>query len=158
MTVQLIHVGEFKENHYAAAAAEYVRRLGAFCDFIDTPVKETKISDERSAAEVSKALESEGVRILAAVKQRSYPVALCIEGRQMDSGSFAALLEKRRADPGSVSFIIGSSHGLSESVKRSCGLLLSMSVMTFPHSLARVMLLEQIYRAFSIASGGKYHK
>lgn len=96
---------------------------------------------------------------MGAVSPRNYKIAMCIEGKQMSSEELAHLVgELPMMGYSGISFIIGSSEGLSGDVKRSCNLRLSMSKMTFPHRLARVMLLEQLYRAFNIASGGKYHK
>ena len=106
-----------------------------------------------------KALEKEARAILTAVPKGSSLAALCVEGKQKTSEELAAYLDERAGSgAGDVAFVIGSSHGLADSVKQTASLRLSMSKMTFPHQLARVMLLEQLYRAFSINHGGKYHK
>lgn len=112
-----------------------------------------------SPAVIGKALEKEARAILAAVPKGSGLAALCVEGKQKTSEELAAYLDERAGSgAGDVAFVIGSSHGLADSVKQTASLRLSMSKMTFPHQLARVMLLEQLYRAFSINHGGKYHK
>ena len=104
-------------------------------------------------------LKKEGVKILEKTNKNAYKIALCIEGKKLSSEDFACLLYSERAiNAQSVDFIIGSSHGLSDEVKKSCDYLLSFSDMTFSHRLARVMLMEQIYRAYAIETGRKYHK
>ena len=115
--------------------------------------------DQPSEAEIDAALSAEGKQILAKISQNSKIVAMCIEGSQVSSEQLAKQFETDAVSgTGSLSFIIGGSFGLSDEVKKRADLKLSMSKMTFPHQLARVMLLEQIYRAFQINSGGKYHK
>lgn len=157
--VRLIHVGQFKEPYYADAAAEYAKRLGAFCDFSDVYIKEEKIDDKKlTDALTERALEAEGQRIIDAAGTRSFRVAMCIEGKKYSSEALSELIETAVTSYDSVCFIVGSSRGLSENVKRECHARVSMSDMTFPHSLARVMLTEQLYRAFSIMNGTKYHK
>ncbi len=156
---EIIFAGGEKESYYKEAANEYIKRLGAYCDFHEKVVKDERLSDSPSDAEISAALAKEGAKIMGAVSPRNYKVAMCIEGKQMSSEELAHLVgELPMMGYSGISFIIGSSEGLSDDVKRSCNLRLSMSKMTFPHRLARVMLLEQLYRAFNIASGGKYHK
>ena len=148
-----------KESYYKDAANEYIKRLGAYCTFTEKCIKDERLSDNPSDKEIAAALDKEGEKISAAIAPRNYKIAMCIEGKQLSSQELAELFGKLQGEgyPG-VSFVIGSSCGLSEKVKGACNLRLSMSKMTFPHRLARVMLLEQIYRAFSIAGGGKYHK
>ena len=122
-------------------------------------MKDEKLSSEPSSGEISAALDKEAKKIMECIPERNYKIAMCVEGKQMSSEEFSALLEKVATNGYSgVSFVIGSSCGLSDKVKNSCDLRLSVSKMTFPHKLFRVMLLEQIYRAFMISSGGKYHK
>ena len=158
--VTLIVVGKLNADYYAAAAADYAKRLSAYCRLRIVELPEEKIAGkENSSALIERALEKEGQAILAAVPKGSALTALCIEGEQATSESLAAYLEQRaKSGAPDTAFVIGSSHGLSESVKRAAAQKLSMSRMTFPHQLARVMLLEQLYRAFSIIHGGKYHK
>ena len=104
------------------------------------------------------ALEDEGKRILAAMPPRSYRIALCVEGKQFSSEELAAQLDAALADCGSICLVIGSSHGLAPEVKAACRLRLSVSKLTFPHQMMRVLLLEVLYRSFSILKGSKYHK
>lgn len=159
LNIDLIYLGNEKDKHYNDAADEYIKRLAAFCSFRSKNLKDERLSDSPSQNEISAALEKEGKKILEAIPDRSYKIAMCIEGKQMSSEEFASLLESlpSRGYSG-VSFVIGSSCGLSDEVKSKSDLKMSVSKMTFPHKLFRVMLLEQIYRAFSINSGGKYHK
>ena len=157
-TVKIIAVGKLKEKYLRDAADEYIKRLGAYCKPEIIELKEAFIPENPSEKEIIAALSDEGKAILKAIDGRPF-TALCIEGRELSSGELSERLEKSAA--GGLSeqiFVIGSSHGLSDEVKSKADFKLSMSKMTFPHQLARVMLLEQIYRAFSIAKGGKYHK
>ena len=142
--VNIICVGKIKESFYRQAVDEYAKRLSRFCAFNVLEIAECKT------------LEEEGERIIRAAK--GYKIALCIEGTKTDSLSLASRL-KALCDKGEeISFIIGSSEGLANSVKNAADLKLSFSDMTFPHQLMRVILSEQIYRAFMINSGGEYHK
>lgn len=159
LSVDLIYLGNEKDKHYNDAADEYIKRLSAFCTFRQKNLKDERLPQEPSQNEINSALEKEGKRILEAVPERTYKIAMCIEGKQMPSEKFASLIDSLPSKGYSgVTFIIGSSCGLSDEVKKSCDMRLSVSEMTFPHKLFRVMLLEQIYRAFSINTGGKYHK
>ena len=159
MTVNVIFVGSLKESFFAEAVAEYEKRLGAYCKVNNIFIKDERLSDKPSQAEVSAALKKEGERILAALPARSYKIALCVEGKQMKSEDFAALFENIATNGYSeISFIIGGSFGLSEEVKAACDKRMSVSKMTFPHRMMRVILLEQVYRAYNIIGGGKYHK
>ncbi len=157
LTVQIIAVGKLKESWLREAMAEYGKRLGAFCRFTVTEVEEYRLPEDPSPAQIHKGLEEEGREILRHVG-KSPLVALCIEGKQRPSQGLAQLLEEVQQRDSSICFVIGGSYGLSDAVKDAAFLRLSMSQMTFPHQLARVMLAEQIYRAFSISRGGKYHK
>ena len=121
-------------------------------------VKEEKITDGASFAEISAAIARDGERILAAMPQKSYKIALCVEGREMSSEEYADFLGKARDNFAQISFIVGGAFGLSDEVKRVCDARISLSKMTFTHRLARVLLLEQTYRAMNILAGGKYHK
>lgn len=156
--VCIIHVGELKENYYAQACAEYEKRLGAFAKITNIEIKESKISKCPSSGEIAAALDEEGKKILDAIPQRSFVVALCVEGKKMSSEQLAKSIAQAEVTHGKLTFIIGSSFGLSENVKKACDLRLSVSDMTFPHRLMRVILTEQLYRAFSINNGLKYHK
>ena len=159
LQTEILYVGGEKESYFREAAAEYRKRLGAFCEFSEKTVKDEKLPAEPSEAHVAAALEKEADRLLAQFQPKTYRVALCVEGKELSSQELASLFDDvaTRAYRG-VTFVIGSSEGLSPRVKEACDLRLSMSRMTFPHRLARVMLLEQIYRAFSICAGMRYHK
>lgn len=156
LSVYVIAVGQLKEKYFRDAADEYKKRLG---NVTEIEIKEEKLPNAPSDAQISAALEKEAERILEAIPKRSFVVPMCIEGKQLSSEEFAASLDTAAlSGKSSVTFIIGSSHGLSDKVKRCADLKLSMSKMTFPHKLARVMLFEAVYRAFEISSGSKYHK
>lgn len=154
----VITVGNLKEAYWRDALAEYEKRLQAFGKVNIIQLKEAKLSDDPSAAEIKTALEDEGKRILAAMPPRSYRIALCVEGKQFSSEELAAHLDSALTDCGSLCLVIGSSHGLAPEVKEACRLRLSVSKLTFPHQMMRVLLLEVLYRSFSILRGSRYHK
>lgn len=157
--VTVLCVGKLKESYWRDAVAEYAKRLSAFCRFTVIEVDEERLPDAPSAAQIAHTLEEEGKRLLSRIPRDALTVALCIEGKTVSSEMLSARLSSWALDGKShIVFVIGGSFGLSDEVKNTAALRLSMSPMTFPHQLARVMLLEQIYRAFQIASGGKYHK
>ena len=159
MKIDIICVGKLKEDYRRMACAEYEKRLGAFCKLRITELTPARLPDNPNQAQINAALEDEGARIIAKLAPNTAVFAMCIEGRQMPSEKLSAEIEKCAVSGyGSLAFIIGGSHGLSPAVKSKAAYRLSMSEMTFPHQLARVMLLEQIYRAFMISSGTKYHK
>ncbi len=159
LKVKIICVGNLKEKYLKEAFLEYKKRLMAFCIFEVLEISEHKLSNNPSRAEIEKAMCEEGKKILSKISKGSYIIALCIEGKEMSSEKVASYLDELQIKGVSdVNFIIGGSFGLSDEVKAISNLKLSMSPMTFPHQLARVMLCEQIYRAFQISSGGKYHK
>ncbi|MBQ7699241.1 MAG: 23S rRNA (pseudouridine(1915)-N(3))-methyltransferase RlmH [Clostridia bacterium] len=155
MNVTIIHVGDLKEDYYAEAVKEYEKRLCRFCRVKNVEIKEEKLPDKPSDGAIKAALEAEGKKITDAIPDRSYKIALCVEGKQLSSEELAKVISDAEKD---ITFIIGSSHGLSEQVKSVCDLRLSVSKMTFPHRLMRVILAEQIYRAFSINACSSYHK
>lgn len=154
-SVVVIHVGDFKEKYFKEAESEYIKRLKAFCDYKTVCIKEESSFGEDSEKLIQRALEKEAAAIRNAIPKQAFKIALCIEGRQYSSTELAEIFA-RESRP--VCFIIGSSFGLDEGLKKECDLKLSMSKMTFPHMLARVMLAEQIYRACTINSGKRYHK
>ena len=159
LNIDIICVGKLKEDYLRMACAEYEKRLGAFCKLRITELTPSRLPDNPNQAQINAALEDEGTRIIAKLAPNTAVFAMCIEGRQMPSEKLSAEIEKCAVSGyGSLAFIIGGSHGLSPAVKSKAAYRLSMSEMTFPHQLARVMLLEQIYRAFMISSGTKYHK
>ncbi|MBR4278637.1 MAG: 23S rRNA (pseudouridine(1915)-N(3))-methyltransferase RlmH [Clostridia bacterium] len=154
-SVTVIHVGDFKEKYFKDAEAEYIKRLKAFCDYKTICIKEESCFGEESEKLIQRALEKEANAIRQQIPKNALKIAMCIEGKQLSSTELAKALENESRP---ICFIIGSSFGLDESLKRECDLRLSMSKMTFPHMLARVMLAEQVYRAFAINNGKKYHK
>lgn len=154
--VTIISVGKLKERYLTEACAEYLKRLTAYCKPAVIEIDEYRLPQNPSHAEIGKCVESEGQSILAKLPKGSQLCALCIESGQLSSQEFAVALQTQ--DASHIAFVIGGSHGLSDAVKAAAHRRLSMSKMTFPHQLARVMLLEQIYRGFSINSGSKYHK
>ncbi len=157
LTVKLICIGKLKESYLRDAQAEYQKRLGAFCKIEVIELSEYRLPDNPSDAQIEKGLTEEGKAILA--KASGTLIPMCIEGKMLSSTQLADRIAKIALEGEStLSFIIGGSFGLSDEVKSRGSLKLSMSPMTFPHQLARVMLLEQIYRAFQINVGGKYHK
>ncbi|MBQ8684233.1 MAG: 23S rRNA (pseudouridine(1915)-N(3))-methyltransferase RlmH [Clostridia bacterium] len=159
LNITLLCVGKLKEAYWRDACAEYEKRLGAFCRFRLVEVAEERLPDAPSAAQIAATVEAEGKRLLEQLPRDCAVIPLCIEGKELDSPALAARLQKLAVEGTShIAFVIGGSWGLSEAVKSRACLRLSMSPMTFPHQLARVMVLEQVYRAFQISSGGKYHK
>ena len=158
MNVKLIVVGNLKEGYLRDAAAEYSKRLGGFCKFETVQLKEEKISESPSDAEIKNALEREAVKIIDELPPRSMKIAMCVEGKQFSSEELSALMDSAAEEAGSVCFVIGSSYGLSDRVKSSCDIRMSVSKLTFPHQLMRVLLLEAVYRAFNISRGTRYHK
>ena len=156
--ILIISVGTLKEDYLKEAVAEYKKRLSQYAKVDEINIKEEKIANEDDSSQVKRALEAEGERILAAIPKGSGKIAMCVEGKQYDSPSLASLIGRMLDDSGKVTLIIGSSHGLSESVKRACDVRLSISMLTFPHQLMRVVLFEALYRSFTILAGKKYHK
>ena len=157
--VTVLCVGKLKERFYIDAAAEYVKRLQRHCKLELIELPEQRLPDDPSPAEIQKALRAEGDAIREKLPKGGAVIALCIEGKPCSSQE----LSRRMADLAvqgktQLTFLIGGSVGLDEDLKRRADWRLSMSPMTFPHHMARIMLLEQIYRAYQIAGGTKYHK
>jgi 23S rRNA (pseudouridine1915-N3)-methyltransferase len=158
--INIIYVGGIKqsEKYYREALGEYTKRLSGEFKIEDIELKE-ELPQNPGRAEIEACLASEGKKILGRFSPGALKIALCPEGKKSTSEAFASLLYGERAlRAKSVDFIIGSSHGLSGEVKKAADLLLSLSDMTFSHRLARVMLAEQIYRAYAIVTGRKYNK
>ncbi len=156
--LDIICVGTLKEKYLRELCAEYQKRLTRFCKLNITELNEFKLTTDPTDADIERALENEGRAMLSACDMGSYKIALCIEGTQYESEKLADLLERAFLQQGRVTMFIGSSHGIADSVKKMCDMRLSMSKMTFPHQLARGMLLEQIYRSYMIRGGRSYHK
>ncbi len=157
--ITLICIGRLKESYLRDAVGEYIKRLSGLCklNLIELPAE--KLSDNPSQKEIENALESEGKKILEKIPKGAYVYTMCIEGKQKTSEELSAETDNLAVRGYSnIVFIIGGSFGISEKVKAASDFRLSMSKMTFPHQLARVMLLEQIYRATQISIGTKYHK
>ena len=157
--VTVLCVGKLKEKFYTDAAAEYVKRLQRYCKLDVVELPEYRLPEEPSPAEIQKALQTEGAAIRERLPKGGAVVALCIEGKPCSSEE----LSRRIIDFGvqgktQITFLIGGSVGLDEGIKKQADWRLSMSPMTFPHHMARIMLLEQIYRAYQISAGTKYHK
>lgn len=157
LSVHLICVGKLKERFYKDACAEYMKRLSSYCKLTLTEIPEVKLPQKPTLGEITTALSKEGDAIRAKIPPSARIVALCVEGRQRSSEELAQLFPTVGNNKHLV-FLIGGSYGLHPSVKAEAQIQLSMSPMTFPHHLARVMLLEQIYRAYQINAGSKYHK
>lgn len=157
--VSVICVGKMKEKFYIDAAAEYVKRLSRFCKLEIIELPEDRLPEDPSQAQIDAALAKEADAIRAKLPPSAYLIAMCVEGKQRSSEELAALMALSANQGGShLVFLIGGSFGLHPSVKALAAVKLSMSPMTFPHHLARVMLLEQIYRGYQINVGSKYHK
>ena len=157
-TLTLISVGTLKEDYLREAVAEYKKRLSQYAKVEEISLKEEAIKNEDDQTEIKRALDAEGARILNAAPKDSYKIALCVEGKEYDSPALAALLSSAIDSKGKITFIIGSSHGLSDTVKKECDARVSFSRLTFPHQLMRVILAEALYRSFTIIAGKKYHK
>ena len=153
--ITLIHVGDFRETLFSDAEKEYIKRISPFYNYRTVFIKEESTHGENSEKLIEKALSKEADAIISAIPKNCVKIAMCIEGKEYDSVSFADFLNKTDRD---ICFIIGSSFGLDEKFKSVCDYRFSMSKMTFPHRLARVMLAEQVYRAACINTGKKYHK
>ena len=159
LNVKLICVGKMKERFYLDAFAEYQKRLQSLCRLEVIEPAEQRLPENPSPAEIAAALEKEGQEILKAIPPDAYVTALCVEGKQMPSEGMAELIrERENSGKPKLCFIIGGSYGLAPAVKARADRRLSMSQMTFPHHLARVMLIEQLYRGFKINEGSRYHK
>lgn len=156
--IRLIALGSLKERYWREALAEYEKRLGAFARLEMIELKEHRLPENPTKAEIDLALDREADAVLARVPPRSFTVALCVEGKELSSEELSAKLSEIMQEQGSLTLIIGSSHGLSPRVKRMASLALSVSKLTFPHQMMRVLLLETLYRSLSILQGSKYHK
>ncbi len=158
LSVKILAVGTLKDSWLKDGCDEYCKRLQGMCRMEIIEIEEARLPAKASRAQIDAALDREGTRILEKA-QGSVLIALCIEGQELSSGALSSRIGQLMvAGNSALSFAIGSSYGLSERVKQSAPWHLSLSRMTFPHQLARLLLCEQLYRALSISSGGKYHK
>ena len=159
ISVNIICIGNLKEKYFKDAVLEYSKRLSAFCKFKIIEIDEHKLPQNPKDAQILQCIEIEGEKIKAKLSKNSYIISMCIEGQIISSEQLSQKIDDISLQGVSdIDFIIGGSYGLSNKIKNISKFKLSMSKMTFPHQLARVMLCEQIYRAFQISSGGKYHK
>ena len=159
VSVKIIAVGRLKEKFLTQAYEEYEKRLAGFCRLTTEEVEAAYLPDNPSDAEIQKALNAEAEKILRKIPADSFVIPMCVEGKRLSSEGFAERLSGGIAEgKSSFTFMIGGSYGLADEVKKRGDLKLSMSEMTFPHRLARIMLAEQIYRAFTIINNRKYHK
>ncbi len=159
MQIEIICVGKLKEKFWTEACNEYVKRLSRFCHLHITELKDEAVNERASNAQIEQSLEKEAQRIAACLLPRDYVISLCVEGKMLDSEKLAEKLSDiQHMGSGRLVFIIGGSHGLSDTIKKRSDFKLSFSPMTFPHQLMRVVLLEQVYRAFKINAGESYHK
>ncbi len=159
MNITVIALGKLKEKYLTDAISEYSKRISAYGKLQIIELNPVRLSDNPSQTEIDNALSKEAEEIKKKIPNNSYVFSLCIEGKEKSSESFAkAISEATLNGRSNIVFIIGSSFGLSPEIKNLSDFKLSFSPMTFPHQLMRVMLLEQIYRAFQINNNGKYHK
>ena len=158
MKLTVITIGTLKEDYLRDAVSEYKKRLMQYAKLDEISLKEEPVRNEDDPSSVARALDAEAERVIAAIPKDSYKIALCVEGKQFTSEQLAGIVKDAADTRGKLTLIIGSSHGLAERVKAECDLRLSVSKMTFPHGLMRAILLEQVYRAFTILAGKKYHK
>ena len=159
MNIEVVCIGKLKEKYWRDAVNEYARRLGRYCRFHITELKESRLPSNPSAADEENVKKTEGEYLLGAVKERAYIVALDVHGKQLSSEEMASGMEKHmNAGTSEIAFLIGGSLGLSQDVLRKADSRLSFSRMTFPHQMMRVILAEQIYRSFKIIHHETYHK
>lgn len=156
MHLRLITVGKLKEQWLRDGYDEYAKRLRRYCQLELVELAEARLSENPSSAEIAAALDAEGKEIFKRCEGKV--IAMCIEGKQLSSEQLSQKIDAFSQESGTLCFVIGSSFGLHDSVKQRADLRLSMSPMTFTHQIARVLLMEQIYRAYQISTGGKYHK
>ena len=158
LSINIICVGKLKERYLRDAIDEYSKRMKPLCKLEIIELPEERVADNPSAAEIQRTITLESERITAKLNKSDYVIAMCVEGRNISSEELSSRLEDISMTHSTVDLIIGGSWGLSEELKARSDFKLSMGKMTFPHQLFRVMLLEQLYRAFQISRGTKYHK
>ena len=158
MNVTVIAVGKLKESYLRDGCAEYVKRLTPYAKVNVIEVNEERCSDNPTPSEINNVIAKEGERILSKIPKGAQVIPLCIEGKEYSSPDFAGLIESVAMNSSHICFVIGGSYGLSGDIKKAGVNRLSFGKMTLPHQLARMVLLEQIYRAFSIINNSKYHK
>ncbi len=158
LQINIICIGKLKEKYWEAACAEYMKRLGAYCDVSIVELKEEKLPSNPSAADERNVKEAEGKAILGRISKGEYVIAMDLRGKELSSEDLAGKIRDTAFTHSTIDFIIGGSLGLSEEVIKRADLRFSFGRITLPHQLARVVLLEQIYRASKINAGETYHK
>lgn len=157
--ITLITIGKLKEKFYISAAQEYTKRLSGYCKFILLELPECRLPEDPSPAEIAAGLEKEAEEIFSKIPKGSWFCVFTPEGKELSSEALAQkLAQVKLSGKSSLCFLIGSSFGMAPRVKERADFQLSMSPMTFPHHLARIMVLEQLYRAEAIQAGSRYHK
>ena len=157
--ITLITMGKLKEKFYISAAEEYAKRLGAYCRFNLLELPEQRLPENPSPAEISAGLDKEAELIFSKIPKGAWLCVFTPEGKELSSEQFAQKLsEVKISGKSAACFLIGSSFGMAQKIKDKADFRLSMGKMTFPHHLARIMVLEQLYRAEAIQAGSKYHK
>ena len=157
--IKIIALGKLKDKYLQDAAAEFLKRLSAYAKIDMVEITPVRLPESPSQAEISKALDTEAEMIMKKISSKDYVTALCIEGKQPSSEQLSAEISTHiNGGDGSLVYIIGSSYGLSDKIKKKADERLSFGKMTFAHQLFRIMLLEQLYRSFKIYEGSKYHK
>ncbi len=158
MKITILAVGKIKEGYLRDGIAEFTKRLKPYCSLTVIEVAEEKMPEAPSAAEVRQTLDKEGDKLLPLLKEGVFAIVLDVVGKPLSSDALAGLLaEKALAGRSELAFVIGGAYGLSEKVRQRADLLLSFSALTFTHQMTRLLLVEQIYRAFKIWRGEKYH-
>ena len=159
LEITLLTVGKLKEKFYLSAAAEYEKRLKAYCRFSIVELPEARLPEDPSPAEIAAGLDKEAAMILGKIPKNAWFCVLTPEGKNISSEALAEkMAQVKLSGKSAICFLIGSSFGMAPQVKAAADFKLSMGAMTFPHHLARIMVLEQIYRAEAIQAGSKYHK
>ncbi|MBS4538510.1 23S rRNA (pseudouridine(1915)-N(3))-methyltransferase RlmH [Clostridium sp. D2Q-11] len=159
MNITIIAVGKIKEKYINGGIKEFTKRLSGYCKLKIVEVKDEATRENMSQTEEDILKDKEGEKILSKIPNGSYVITLCIEGNQLSSEELSEKIDRLAVTGKSnITFIIGGSVGLSDKVIKSSNMKLSFSKMTFPHQLMRLILLEQIYRAFRISRGEPYHK
>ena len=158
MKINIICVGKIKEDFFKGAAAEYEKRLSRFCDISIINLPDKSIPENASESECQNVLKAEGELILKKIGKSDTVIALCVEGKMLTSEGLAEKIKEKQNYSSTIDFVIGGSLGLSQEVKNRADFKLSLSAMTFPHRIARIVLEEQIYRAFKINNNESYHK
>lgn len=158
LNINIICVGKLKESYLRGAVDEYSKRMKTLCKLNIIELNEERVGDDPSDAEIARTITAESERIMQKIGKGDYVIAMCVEGKNISSEELSDRIENISMTHSTIDLIIGGSWGLSDALKKRADFKLSMGKMTFPHQLCRVMLLEQVYRAFQISKGTKYHK